>query len=76
MRRILRVFRHYMSARAATLEDGKRIDTLGRVFRYAGSVLITLVAGMLILSELGFPSPPSWAPRGWWASPWASVPRA
>jgi small conductance mechanosensitive channel len=50
---LIRSFRHYMEKRAATSEDKQRIDTLERVFRYVATVLITLVAGMLILSELG-----------------------
>lgn len=42
-----------MEKRAATSEDIRRIDTLARVFRYVATVLISLVAGMLVLSELG-----------------------
>jgi small-conductance mechanosensitive channel len=52
-RKLIRSFRRYMEKRAATSEDKQRIDTLERVFRYVGTVLISLVAGMLILSELG-----------------------
>lgn len=51
--RTIKAFRIFISARAASVEDVKRIETLGRVFRYVASVIITLVAGMLILSEFG-----------------------
>jgi small conductance mechanosensitive channel len=34
-------------------EQVRRAETLGRVFRYLISVIIALVAGMLVLSELG-----------------------
>jgi len=52
-RKLIRSFRQYMKKRAATSEDIQRIDTLARVFRYVATVLISLVAGMLVLSELG-----------------------
>lgn len=50
---LIRVFRNYMNTRAGSAEDNRRIETLARVFRYIFTVLITLVAGMLVLSELG-----------------------
>jgi len=52
-RRLIRVFRDYMQARIESSEDGRRIETLVRVFRYISTVIILLVAGMLTLSELG-----------------------
>jgi len=52
-RRLIRMFRVYMSNRADDPEDQRRIETLARVFRYIATVVITLVAGMLALSELG-----------------------
>ena len=52
-RKLIRIFRRYMSGRAATHEDVRRIDTLARVFRYIFTVVILLVAGMLALSEVG-----------------------
>lgn len=52
-RKLIRMFHHYMKARADSAEDGRRIETLARVFRYIANVVITLVAGMLVLSELG-----------------------
>ena len=51
--RVIIAFRMYVSARAATLDQAKRVTTLGRVVRYVASVVISLVAGMLILSEFG-----------------------
>ena len=53
-RKLIRLFRNYMSARAETVEETKRIETLARVFRYTATVVISLVAGMLALSEMGF----------------------
>ncbi len=53
-RKLIRLFRNYMSARAETVEETKRIETLARVFRYTATVGISLVAGMLALSEMGF----------------------
>lgn len=52
-RKLIRAFRSYMSARADTPEDVRRIDTLARVFRYTATVAISLIAGMLALSEAG-----------------------
>lgn len=52
-RKLIRVFRNYMNTRAGSAEEGRRIETLARVFRYIATVVISLVAGMLILSEVG-----------------------
>jgi len=52
-RKLIRMFRDYMSAHSASAEDTRRIETLARVFRYISTVVISLVAGMLALSELG-----------------------
>lgn len=52
-RKLIRVFRNYMSTRTDSAEEGRRIETLARVFRYISTVVILLVAGMLALSELG-----------------------
>jgi len=53
VRRALRLLRMYLSRNAADLEYLKRIETLGRVFRYVAAVVIAIVAGTLILGELG-----------------------
>ncbi|MBI4937936.1 MAG: mechanosensitive ion channel family protein [Nitrosomonadales bacterium] len=52
-RKLLRMFRNYMNTRSDSAEETKRIETLARVFRYISTVVISLVAGMLALSELG-----------------------
>jgi small-conductance mechanosensitive channel len=46
------------------LEELKRIETLSRVFRYLTSVVITIVTGMLLLSELGISIAPILAGAG------------
>lgn len=61
----IRLFERYLMERASkNKEELKRIDTLGRVFRYILSVLVILVAGMLILSELGISIAPILATAG------------
>jgi len=52
-RKLIRIFRNYMNSRTDSAEEIRRIETLARVFRYVATVVITLVAGMLALSELG-----------------------
>ena len=42
-----------MERRASGPDELPRITTVGRVFRYTATVLVVLVAGMLILGELG-----------------------
>lgn len=51
--RLIRSLRIAYSNTLDNLEDVKRITTLGRVFRYLASVVISVVAGMLVLGELG-----------------------
>ncbi|MDH4284754.1 MAG: mechanosensitive ion channel, partial [Gallionellaceae bacterium] len=52
-RKLIRIFRSYMSSRASSAEDLRRVETLARVFRYVATVVISLIAGMLMLSEVG-----------------------
>lgn len=52
-RKLIRVFHHYMKARADSAENERRIETLARVLGYGANVAILLVAGMLVLSGLG-----------------------
>ncbi len=52
-RKLIRMFRNYMNSRADSVEEIRRIETLARVFRHTTIVVISLVAGMLALSELG-----------------------
>ncbi|WP_333840851.1 mechanosensitive ion channel family protein [Pelomicrobium sp.] len=63
-RRAIRLFRARMSARAADVEELKRIETLSRAFRYLVSVVVWVVAGMLILSALGISIAPILATAG------------
>lgn len=51
--RVERVMRTMMAERLQSREEAMRIDTLARVLRYAVSVIVWIVAGMLVLSELG-----------------------
>lgn len=51
--RLIRGFRVYISRNLDDQEEVKRVATLGRVFRYLATVIVTLLAGMLILGELG-----------------------
>jgi len=53
LHRLIRLFRERISARMTDTEAVKRATTLGRVIRYLATVLVTLIAGMLILSEIG-----------------------
>ena len=52
-RKLIRMFRDYMNTQCDSAEEGRRIETLARVFRHSSSTVIALVAGMLALSELG-----------------------
>lgn len=51
--RLIRTLREYLSRQQDNPEELKRIETLGRVFRYIASAVIGVVAGLLILGELG-----------------------
>ncbi|PKO71325.1 MAG: mechanosensitive ion channel protein MscS [Betaproteobacteria bacterium HGW-Betaproteobacteria-14] len=51
--KMIRTFRIYVSKSVRSAEEIKRIETLGRVFRYITSVVVALIAGTLILGELG-----------------------
>ena len=51
--RLIRRLRVYITSGTSDNEEVKRIETLGRVFRYMASVVISLVTGILILGELG-----------------------
>jgi small conductance mechanosensitive channel len=52
-RRLIRLLREYLTRQQGSHEDVKRIETLSRVFRYIATVVVTVVAGLLILGELG-----------------------
>jgi small conductance mechanosensitive channel len=64
IRRLLRVFHERLIARADNPEERKRFETLNRVFRYITSVLVSVVAFMLVLTELGISIAPILATAG------------
>jgi len=61
--RLIRHFRAFLERRRDPLQAG-RIQTLARVFRYIAAVVIWLVAGMLVLGELGISVAPVLATAG------------
>ncbi len=63
-RRFIAASHQRLSARADGPEERKRIETLERVFRYIASVVVTVVAFMLVLSELGISIAPILATAG------------
>lgn len=63
--KLLRLFKGFLLERSSDhLEELKRIETLSTVFRYLFSIIITVVTGMLILSELGISIAPVLAAAG------------
>ncbi|MBC7781229.1 MAG: mechanosensitive ion channel family protein [Proteobacteria bacterium] len=52
-RSAIRTLRERLTSRLSDREALKRVQTLGRVSRYLVTVLISLIAGMLVLSEVG-----------------------
>ena len=61
--RLIRLFRGYMARRTAG-DELARIETLTRVFRNVAAIVILLVAGMLVLGELGISVAPILATAG------------
>jgi small-conductance mechanosensitive channel len=53
LQRAIGAFRIRIAARLDDRESVKRAETIGRVFRYLVAVVVSLIAGMLILGELG-----------------------
>jgi small conductance mechanosensitive channel len=53
LQRLIRLFRERLSLRLGDPEAVKRAATLGRVFRYVVAVVVSLIAVMLVLGELG-----------------------
>jgi small conductance mechanosensitive channel len=53
LQRLIRMFRERLASRMADPESVKRAATLGRVFRYLVAVVVSLIAGMLVLGEIG-----------------------
>lgn len=63
-RKLIPLLRERLQERVEDPEQIKRLGTLGRVFRYVVAVLITLITGMLVLSELGISIAPILASAG------------
>ena len=53
LNRMIRLFRERITQRLDDRQQVKRAETIGRVLRYIVSVVPSLIAGVLILSELG-----------------------
>ena len=53
LRRAIRTFRIRLASRLDDREAIKRAETLDRVLRYVVMVVVSLIAGMLVLAELG-----------------------
>jgi small-conductance mechanosensitive channel len=62
--RLIRGFRQYVQQRTGDPGRANRIETLGRTFRYITTVVIAIVAGSLILGELGISVAPILATAG------------
>jgi len=63
-RRVIRLAITGMESTAECPEDRRRIQTLGRVFRYIASVVLGVVTVMLVLNELGVSIAPILATAG------------
>ncbi len=63
-RKMIRILRLKLQKRTDDPEQLNRLETLGRVFRYTAAVVITLVTGMLVLSEFGISIAPILASAG------------
>ena len=53
LHRMIRTFRKRIADRLDSREQVRRAETIGRVFRYLATVVVTLIASIAILSELG-----------------------
>jgi small-conductance mechanosensitive channel len=62
--RLVRTFRKVMERRTTAPDELRRIDTVGTAIRYFATVVVTLVAGMLVLNELGISIAPILATAG------------
>lgn len=63
-RKLIPMMRMQLQKRTDDPEQLKRLETLGRVFRYVVAVMITLITGMLVLTELGISIAPILASAG------------
>ena len=60
----IRLFKLYMTRRTTDTEELKRVETVSRAFRHLATAVITVVAAMLVLSELGISIAPILATAG------------
>ena len=51
--RLIMLFRQRLTAHMQDAENVRRAETVGRALRYLASVVVSLIAGMLVLAELG-----------------------
>jgi small conductance mechanosensitive channel len=51
--RLIRLLRQRIAANVGDAAEARRLETVSRALRYAASAVILLIAGLLILSELG-----------------------
>lgn len=63
-RKLIASLRCHLEQDLVDRERIKRLDTLGRVFRYVSAVIILLTSGMLVLSEVGISIAPILATAG------------
>lgn len=63
-RKLIPMLRKQLQKHTDDPEQHKRLETLGRVFRYVTAVVITLITVMLVLSELGISIAPILASAG------------
>ena len=61
--RLIRLFRNYMGRRTGP-DEITRVETLARVFRNAGTIVIFIIAGTLVLDTLGISIAPVLATAG------------
>ncbi|HEY5637538.1 MAG TPA: mechanosensitive ion channel family protein [Burkholderiales bacterium] len=62
--RLIRGFRSYVQRHAEDAGRAQRVETLGRTFRYITTVVISIVAGSLVLDVLGISVAPILAAAG------------
>lgn len=63
--RLISSFKNYLKDKSISdMEEYKRIDTVGRVFRYIVNILIIVIAGIQTLNELGISIAPVLAAAG------------
>jgi small conductance mechanosensitive channel len=62
--RIIRAFRGYMARRTAAPDELRRMDTVTTALRYFATVIVVLVAGTLVLGEMGISITPILATAG------------